>query len=145
MGVYILNNKNQVLLLLEHRTDSGSTWSPPGGHLEFDEEFLDCVKREAKEETNLDVLDAKLWAVNNNISQPEGQMSHYVNLDFLVLKWSGEPKIMESHKCEKIGWFDLNKLPQPMLLAPKNFFNNNPLCLCQSGKKFKDCHGKQDT
>jgi 8-oxo-dGTP diphosphatase len=142
IGVYIVNNKNQVLMLFEHRADSGGTWAPPGGHLEFDEAFIDCVKREVREETGLKINDAELWAVNNNISQPQGQFSHYVNLDFLVKSYKGEPKIMEPHKCEKVGWFNLNDLPQPMLLAPKNFFKNNPPCLCRSGKKFNDCHGK---
>lgn len=139
IGVYILNKNNQVLLLLEHRSESGDTWAPPGGHLEMGEEWLDCVRREAKEETGLDVLDAELWAVNNNIMVPD---LHYVNLDFLVTKFTGEPEIKEPEKCKRIGWFDLDKLPEPMLRAPANFFENNPLCLCRSGKKFKDCHGK---
>lgn len=108
VAVYILNHKNQVLMLFERRPDSGGTWAPPGGHLEFDEEFIDCVKREAKEETGLEILGAELWAVNNNLSQPSIQWGHYVNLDFLVTKFTGEPKIMEPQKCEKLGWFDLN-------------------------------------
>ena len=140
VGVYILNNKNQVLLLQEQRRDSGVTWAPPGGHLELGEEFLDCVKRETKEESNLDLLDAELWAINNNISLP---LWHYVNLDFLAKDYKGDPKIMEPKKCLQIGWFDLNNLPQPLLLAPKNFFANNPMCLCRSGKKYNDCHGKK--
>lgn len=85
-------------MLLEHRTDTGSTWAPPGGHLEFGEEFLDCVKREAKEETGLDVVDAGLWAVNNNVVLPNW---HFINFDYLVTDYKGEPKIMELQKCEK--------------------------------------------
>ncbi len=138
-GIYILNSKNQVLMMKETRAESGTTWCPPGGHLEMGEEFLDWVKREAKEEVNLDIIDAELWAVNNNIFLPAG---HYLNLDFLVKSYTGEPKIMEPEKCSEIGWFDLNNLPKPLLGAPETFFANNPPCLCRSGKKFKDCHGK---
>src|SRR5271154_2687896 len=119
IAVYILNRQNQLLLLLENREDSGNTWSPPGGHLEMGEEFLDCVKREAKEEINLEVLDADLWAINNNIRMPDW---HYVNVDFLVKSYEGEPKIMEPQKCQKFGWFDLNNLPNPLLVAVENFF-----------------------
>lgn len=142
IGVYILNDKNQVLMLFEHRADSGGTWAPPGGHLEFGEEFIDCVKRETREETGLEIKDAELWALNNNVSSSKVWPVHYVNLDFLVKSYKGEPKIMEPHKCKKIGWFNLSDLPKPMLLAPKNFFANNPFCLCRSGKKFNDCHRK---
>lgn len=140
IAVYIVNDKNQVLMLHEHRLDSGWTWAPPGGHLEFGEEFLDCVKREAKEESNLDVSDAELWAINNNFNAE--QQTHFVNVDFLAKNYKGEAKIMEPEKCDNIGWFDLNSLPQPLLFAPKNFFKNNPACLCRSGKKYFDCHGK---
>jgi ADP-ribose pyrophosphatase YjhB (NUDIX family) len=78
-------------------------------------------------------------AVNNNIFPDR----HYVNLDFLATKWQGEPKNMETEKCEKIGWFDLNNLPEPFFEPAANFFNKNPKCLCQSGKLFKECHGKK--
>lgn len=127
-------------MMYENRADSGGRWSPPGGHLEFGEEFLECVKREAKEEANLEVVDAELWRVGNNVFMPS---LHYVNLDFLVKEYTGQPKIMEPHKCEKIGWFDLNNLPSPLLLAAQNFFKNNPPCLCRNGKKYLDCHGKK--
>lgn len=137
IGVYILNDKSQVLLLKEHRADTGDTWASPGGHLEIGEEFIDCVKREVREETGMEVLDAELWAINNNIALPDW---HYVNLDFLVKTYRGEPKIMEPGKCKDMRWFNLNDLPAPLLNSSKNFFARNPPCLCRSGKKFKDCH-----
>ena len=139
VGVYILNSQNQLLLMFEKRPDTGGTWAPPGGHLEFCEEVLDCAKREAKEEMDLEVTDAELWSVNNNIKKPDW---HYVNFDFVTKSFKGEPKIMEPHKCEKFAWFNLNELPKPLLLASERFFGNNPNCLCSSGKKFKECHGK---
>ncbi len=138
IGVYILNSQNQVLLMKRAGAYGGGTWCPPGGHLEVNEEFIDCVKRETLEEVDLIVEEAELWAVNNNIFADR----HYVNLDYLVTKWKGEPNNMEPEKCSEIAWFDLNKLPSPLFGAPQNFFNRNPLCLCRSGKKFKDCHGK---
>ena len=125
-------------MIYEKRPDSGGTWAPPGGHLELGEEFLDCVKREAKEEVNIDVLEAELWQVYNTIAGPNW---HYVNIDFLVTKWVGAPKIMEPMKCEKLEWFNLNNLPSPLLPAPQNFFKHNPPCLCRSGKKYLECHG----
>lgn len=139
VGVYILNDKNQVLLMQRKNVISAGTWCPPSGHLETAEEFLDCVKREAKEEVGLTIEQAELWAVNNNITS---KTRHYVNLDFLATEWSGVPKNLEVEKCEKIGWFNFSKLPFPLMLPTENFFKNNPKCLCQSGKKYLDCHGK---
>ncbi|MFI5205341.1 MAG: NUDIX hydrolase [Candidatus Paceibacterales bacterium] len=139
IGVYVLNNRNQLLLLQEKRSDGSLTWAPPGGHLEFGEEFLDCVKREAKEEVNLDIIDADIWEVNNTITLPD---FHYVNVDFLVKSFIGQPKIMEPAKCQKLDWFNINNLPSPLLAPVTKFFKNNPPCLCRSGKKFLDCHGK---
>ena len=139
LGVYILNPQNQLLLLYENRGDRGYSWAPPGGHLEFGEEFMDCVKREAKEEVDLYISEAELWQINNSMNVPKW---HYVNLDFLVNKYTGTPKIMEPQKCEKMEWFNLNSLPAPLLESVANFFKHNPPCLCKSGKKFLDCHGK---
>ncbi len=139
IGVYILNAQKQVLLMLRKGKNAPGTWAPPGGHLEMGEELLDCVKRETLEETNLKVNEAVLWAVNNNTN---GQDWHYVNLDYLATSWHGEAKNMELEKCEKIEWFSLNNLPSPLMLPTKNFFERNPLCLCQSNKRFYDCHGK---
>jgi 8-oxo-dGTP diphosphatase len=139
VAAYILNEKNQVLLMLRKNVAGAGMWCPPGGHLEMGEEWVDCVKREAREEVALDVVEAELWAVNNNIMDPE---RHYVNLDFLVTSWSGSAKNVEVEKCERIEWFDLNQLPSPLMETVVNFFKNNPNCLCRSGKKFLDCHGK---
>ncbi len=138
IAVYFLNPQNQVLMMLRKNVTGAGMWCPPGGHLEMGEEFIDCVKRESLEEVGLEVLQAKLWAVNNNISKDR----HYVNLDFLATKWQGQPQNLETEKCEKIGWFSLNSLPSPLLQPTEKFFSNNPPCLCGSGLRFYSCHGK---
>ena len=140
IGVYIVNPQNQLLLMLRKNNVGAGTWCPPGGHLEYGEEFIDCVKRETKEEASIDVESADLWAVNNNVMHNPDR--HYINIDFLVSSYSGKEQNMEPEKCEKIEWFNLNSLPSPIFEASANFFKNNPLCLCRSGKKFNDCHGK---
>lgn len=139
IAVYLVDNQTRVLLMLRKGVAGAGMWCPPGGHLEMGEEFIDCVKREVLEEVGLKVEQAELWAVNNNILGPE---RHYVNLDFLATKWSGEARNIETEKCEKIGWLNLNKLPTNLFEPTQKFFVNNPFCLCGSGKKFNDCHGK---
>ena len=43
------------LLLVNHRMEEGDFWAPPGGGVEFGEPLADALKREFKEETNLDI------------------------------------------------------------------------------------------
>src|SRR5688572_17010203 len=47
--------ENDRLLLVNHQMPNGDFWAPPGGGLEFGEEAADALKREFKEEANLDI------------------------------------------------------------------------------------------
>lgn len=140
LGVYILNDKNELLLLRRKGSHGANTWCPPGGHLEFGESFEECAKKEAKEESDLDVNDLKFIGITNDIFQKEGK--HYVTISMCAKKYNGDPKIMESDKADAIGWFPLNKLPTPLFISAQNYLENNPVCLCGSGIQFKECHGK---
>ncbi len=139
-GVYIINDKNQILLMHRIGSHSSNTWCPPGGHLEFKESFLDGAKRETKEESGLDIEDIELVGVTNDIYETENK--HYVTLALKAKAYKGEPKIIEPDKCDEVAWFDLDKMPSNLMLTNKNFFNSNPECLCGSGKKYFDCHKK---
>jgi 8-oxo-dGTP diphosphatase len=124
LGVYILNEKNQILLMKRAGNHGPGTWCPPGGHIEFGESFFDCAKREAKEESDLDILETEIIGTTNDIHLDE--QKHYVTLHARALKWTGTPKIMEPDKCVEIGWFDLDKLPESLFLSNQNFFKDNP-------------------
>ena len=113
IGVIILDD-NKVLL--GHRSikrkDTGGifepdTWTLPGGKQEVDETILECAKREAKEETNLDIDELEVFGADDDI-QPN---KHFVTLYVTALNYSGELKIMEPDKEDKWEWFELNNLP----------------------------------
>lgn len=140
LGVYILNSKNELLLLKRIGSYGPGTWCPPGGHLEFGESFAEGGKRETKEETGLIVDDIRVVSVTNDIYKKEQE--HYITIALSAKLKSGKAKIMEPDKCTDIGWFKLNKLPENLFLPNKNFFKSNVDCLCGSGKKFKECHGR---
>lgn len=140
MGVYILNEKFELLLTLRKNTVAAGKWCPPGGHLEYGEEPAEGAKREAMEEVGIEVAEAELWAVVNNIMKDPDR--HYVNLDFFANKWSGEARNVEPEKCEQIEWFGLNNLPENIMEPLVNFLKSNPKCFCKSGKKLNECHRK---
>lgn len=142
LGVYILNDQCELLLLRRKGAHGANTWCPPGGHLEFGESFEECAKKEAKEESDLDVDDLKLIKVTNDVFREEGK--HYVTLAMCARSHKGEPKIVEPEKCDEIRWFALNNLPEPLFIPVKNYFESNPDCLCGSGNRFHDCHGKMN-
>jgi 8-oxo-dGTP diphosphatase len=139
-GVFILNDKNQVLFQKRAGSHGADTWGVPGGHLEWQESFLENAIRETKEETDLNVESVEVLGVTNDIFKEE--QKHYVTIYMKVTKWNGEPKIMELDRCLEIKWFDLDKLPKPMFVSDVNFFELNTLCLCGSGINYKKCHGK---
>lgn len=127
IGVYIFNDKKQVLLGLRKSPHGQGTWCPPGGHLEFGESFEQGTIREAKEETNLDILpqDLKLSGTTNDFFEETGK--HYITIHMSCYKYSGEVKIMEHNKCEKWTWFDLDKLPENLFLPNKNYLKIHKL------------------
>ncbi|MFA5954682.1 MAG: NUDIX domain-containing protein [Patescibacteria group bacterium] len=139
-GIFILNDKNQVLLEKRSGSHGAGTWCLPGGHLEWQESFLQNAMRETKEEVDLDIEEVRVLGVTNDVFKKE--QKHYVTIFMKATKWSGKPRMMEPDRCTEIRWFHLNDLPEPLFVSDCNFFKLNTLCVCESGKKYRECHGK---
>ncbi|MDD5148134.1 MAG: NUDIX domain-containing protein [Candidatus ainarchaeum sp.] len=79
VGILILNPKGKVFLVRSHKWDN--LFTVPGGHIELGEKAEDAVKREAKEETNLDVYDIQF------LMQTEGifDSTYYKKKHFIFL------------------------------------------------------------
>ena len=70
----------------------------PGGHLEHGESFSDCAKREAFEETGLEVGHVKFLTATNDVME-EG--SHYVTV-YVTCVITGEKKEPEVSHCSRV-------------------------------------------
>ncbi len=106
----VLIKENRILLSRRYNTGYfDNHYSFPAGHLDGKETLKQAMVREAKEETGvtLNVSDLKLIHTMNR------KMENNERIDFFFTaeKWQGEPKIMESDKCDDLGWFELNDLP----------------------------------
>lgn len=116
--VYILE-ENKVLLLLHPKLKK---WLPPGGHLEENELPPDCAKREALEETGLQVelikeenvwIDrwnatsfARPWACLLENIPPHGNQEAHQHIDFIYLGKQIGGSLASS---EPIRWFTLEE------------------------------------
>lgn len=110
--VLIRDNK----ILLSRRYNTGyfdGNYSFPAGHLDGNETLKQGMVREAKEEIGVDLEPNNLELIhvmNRKIPNDE-------RLDFFfsAKKWLGEPKIMETDKCDDLSWFELNNLPKNII------------------------------
>jgi ADP-ribose pyrophosphatase YjhB (NUDIX family) len=108
--VFILNDKNQLLLL--ERVDN-HCWGPPGGAVEPGEVVEDSAKREAFEETGLELGELTLFGVFSGNNQfyryPNGDEVYNVTITYLARVPDGEIHISPEHTDWK--YFLLNEIP----------------------------------
>ena len=123
IGVMI---KDGNKILLGHRSvnrkDTGGifepdTWTFPGGKQEFAETIFEGAIREVKEETNLDIYELEVFSASDDIQTSK----HFVTIQVIANKHSGELKVMEPTKEDEWKWFDLNNLPKNIYSPTKQF------------------------
>ena len=128
IGVLILNTRNELLLGKRKAAHGAGTWGPPGGKLDFGEDFKDCMVREVKEETGIDLEkeDPCIIDVQNDIFPKEGK--HFVSLIARVaLLKDQEAQLNEPHKCLEWKWFGEHNLPTPLFQPVEKFFSRRSL------------------
>jgi len=108
VGGIIYDRDNRVFLA-KRRNESGK-WEFPGGSVEFGETLEHALVREVMEEYGFEIEVLSLLDVVNHIIPDEKQ--HWVSPSFLCRIITGTPAIREPHKCDEIGWFSLDQLPE---------------------------------
>ncbi len=113
-GALIINDKNEALLLkrTSKTRNMAGFWMQPGGGVEFGEKIEDAVKREIKEELNIDIEIIKFLSFTEGIMKEEKQ--HWVSISYLAKIINGEVKNLEPEKHEEIKWFNLDNLPEKL-------------------------------
>ncbi len=132
IGAMILHD-GKVLLGKRHddpkKADSElhgeGTWTMPGGKVDFKERLYEAMAREVKEETGIQVIDAEVISVTDEILHDK----HYVTVGFIVNEFDGEPAVMEPDEITDWKWFHLDSLPEkvfpPSLKVIKNYLDNS--------------------
>ncbi len=96
----------------EVRNEKGR-WEFPGGSVEFNETLEHALVREIREEYGVEIEVRELLDVVSHILPAEKQ--HWVSPTFLCTVKSGTPSIREPHKCDEIGWFAVDEIPEDLL------------------------------
>jgi len=119
VGVIVLVIKEGKILLGRRIGDKAASgeFGMPGGHVEYNESFAECARREVMEETGMDIEEPEHLGVSNVRQYPP---VHYVMI-LMHAKWkSGEPKRCEPDRCEGWNWYDMDALPEPLTIASRD-------------------------
>lgn len=127
VGAIIQDDKGKILLV-RHRKERGGYWQGkwicPGGELEFGEEIKEGIKREIKEETNLEIeLVTPLIPFDRIVKINEETSLHVIYIDYIARLLGGELKTgsdigealwIEKENISKI-WPELHEDTQRLL------------------------------
>jgi len=101
---------NKILLLRRFNTGyEDGNYSVPAGHLSGNERVKTAMIREAKEEVGIGIKESDLEFIQIMHRKSDDER---IDFFFLAKKWSGDIEIKEPHKCDQLGWFNLDRLPE---------------------------------
>lgn len=115
VGAIIFNTEGKIFLAKRGqgaRNESGK-WEFPGGSVEFNETLEHALCREVREEYGFEIEVRELLDVVDHIIPQEKQ--HWVSPSFICRITSGTPTIREPDKCDEIGWYALEEVPEDRL------------------------------
>jgi 8-oxo-dGTP diphosphatase len=117
VGAIIVNDDGEVFMARRGKeaTNERGLWEFPGGKVEFGEKLKDAVRREIKEEFDIDIEVIELLDVVDHILPDEGQ--HWVSPSYVCRLVSGEPRIVEPDKCDEICWYPIDNIPSNITQA----------------------------
>jgi 8-oxo-dGTP diphosphatase len=84
-------------------------WALVGGFLDRDELLADAVKREAMEETGLEVTNLKLFRIIDNPVRSND--NNRQNVAFIFTSEVIDYNPVENEEVSELKWFDLDQLP----------------------------------
>lgn len=103
----ILKENGKILLIRRGHGPCEGMWAIPGGRIDDSETAEQCLKREAKEETNLDV---EILSFVGIYSDPARDPRKTIGAAYVVKRAGGELKAGDD--AREARWFPPDKLPE---------------------------------
>ncbi len=118
VGALIFNNEGKVLIGKRgsKARDESDRWDFPGGGVDFGETFEKAIKREVKEEFNIEIKVLEFLkpveVILPNIKK------HWVGIFYITKYISGKTKIIEKDKFTEFKWISIKDIKRDQLTIP---------------------------
>lgn len=111
-GLVIRRSDGAILLYRRVKTPEAGYWNIVGGKVDVMESSDEAARREAEEETGLDIGRLEFLCSAEEIIAADRQ--HWISQIYLTSDFSGEPRLTEPDKLSDFGWFTPDAPPQPL-------------------------------
>ncbi len=117
VGGLIFDDAGRVLMI---RTQKWSNlWGIPGGKIKFSESSADALRRELKEETNLDITDIRFVLVQDCIGSKEFyRAAHFILLNYTCRTAGNAPDVTLNSEAQESRWVTVDEAMRMELNQP---------------------------
>ena len=106
VGALIYDESDRVLMIRTHKWSE--LWGIPGGKTKFGEMSEDALRREIREETNLEIDEIRFVLVQDCIHSPEFYRdAHFVLLNY-TCRCVGEPDVRLNEEAQEFRWLTVD-------------------------------------
>ena len=130
--ILVENEKGEFLFV--RKKNKGKLGIPAGG-LDPNETIEECIKREVKEETGIEILELEVVGISSNpkdetITYPNGDIVQYFTIEFYSNSFKGNLQVTDTEEIIKAEFLDksyLKQLPtsEISVLESWEFFRKN--------------------
>jgi ADP-ribose pyrophosphatase YjhB (NUDIX family) len=117
VNAIVIDDKNRVLLAKRDAEIKSGLWDCPGGYLENGEHPFDGLKRETKEEVEIEIEPEEFlcFTIEDDLWENDGETKDLA-ISFRCKVISGEPK--PGDETSEVKWFKKDEIPWDQIAFP---------------------------